>query len=112
MVGRIRHWSDGFYGVTNLVAAIPNEVDSLKGLHSVLINPSSQFPDHPGERQPEQWVAVYLLNCKRQLVELTMFTHAWSSRTALPFGSTSLETGASCVILVNCCRSLCSYSAI
>jgi hypothetical protein len=59
-----------------------------------------------------QWVAVYLLNSNRQSVELTLFTHAWSARTAMPFGSTSLETGASCVILVNCCRSLCSYSAI
>jgi hypothetical protein len=47
--------------VTNLAIAIPNEVDSLGGFHSVLVNPPNEFRRHPGKHQPEQhldWKAI------------------------------------------------------
>ena len=54
VIARIRHWFDRFCRVTNLVAAIPNEVDSRGGLEPVEINPFGQSCRHPGERQSEQ----------------------------------------------------------
>src|ERR1700730_19214474 len=50
LTARIWHGYDCLYRVTNLVVAIPNQGDSRGGLHSVLVNPSSQFRSHPGER--------------------------------------------------------------
>ena len=35
LIARIWHGCDCFYRVTNLVVAIPNQVDSRGGLHSV-----------------------------------------------------------------------------
>jgi hypothetical protein len=54
VIAWIRHWFDRFCRVTNLVAAIPNEVDSRGDLEPVEINPFGQSCGHPGERQPEQ----------------------------------------------------------
>jgi hypothetical protein len=54
LIARIGDGLDCFYRVTNLVVAIPNEVDSLGGLHAVLVNPPDQLRGHPGEREPEQ----------------------------------------------------------
>src|ERR1019366_2523273 len=53
VIARIRHRFDRFCRVTNLVAAIPNEVDSHGGLHSVEINPSGQSrsEEHTSELQ-------------------------------------------------------------
>src|SRR5712671_1375894 len=50
LIARTGHRCDCFYRLTNLAVAIPNQVDSRGSLHSVLVNPSSQFRSHPGER--------------------------------------------------------------
>src|SRR5271165_719818 len=54
LIGRKRHGRDGVHRVTNLVVAVPYQVDSLGGRHSVPVNPFDQLRRHPGKRQPEQ----------------------------------------------------------
>jgi hypothetical protein len=69
VIARIGHWFDRFCRVTNLVAAIPNEVDSRGGLDPVEINPFGQSCGHPGERQPEQHLDWKAISCSIKIAE-------------------------------------------
>src|SRR6476646_4830516 len=69
MVRRIRHEFDRFYRVTNLVIAIPNELDSLRGLPSMLVKPFSQFRSHPGEHKAEQHLNRKTIGCSIEIEE-------------------------------------------
>jgi hypothetical protein len=69
MIARMRQRFDRFCRVTNLIAAISDEVDSRGGLHSIQINPSGQLCSHPGERQPEQHLEGKTISCSVKIAE-------------------------------------------
>src|ERR1019366_3516805 len=54
LMAGIRHGRNGFDRVTDLVVPVPDQVDSGRGLHSVLVDSLSHLRGHPSERQPKQ----------------------------------------------------------
>src|SRR5208337_1887880 len=69
LMAGIRHRGNGRYCVTNLVVPIPDQVDPRRGLHPVLVNPSSQLRGHPSERQPEQHLDWKAVGCSIEIEE-------------------------------------------
>ena len=54
LTARIRRGGDGFHCVTNLVVPVPDQVDTSRSFHPILMNPLDQLHGYPRKRQAKQ----------------------------------------------------------